>query len=116
MEAFIMIIRQDYIDHLSRFKDIKIIKILVGIRRCDKSTILDMYIDVLVEKYKVSGENIYKQTYTSKELPLNYNADDMLKDIIERIKDKGHLYLLLDEIQEVDGWEKLLIVYLKVMM
>lgn len=101
-----MIIRQDYIDHLLRFKDIKIIKILVGVRRCGKSTILDMYKDVLVEKYKVSSENIYKQTYTSKELPLNYNADDMFKDIKERIKNKGHLYLLLDEIQEVDGWEK----------
>lgn len=98
--------RSDYINQLLKFKDANIIKILVGIRRCGKSTVLNMYKDILINDYKISKENIFQKKYTSKELPENYNADDMYKDIKEIIKGKGHCYLLLDEVQEVNGWEK----------
>ena len=89
-----------------KFKDVHIIKILAGIRRCGKSTVLDMYKDVLVEDYNIPGENIFQKRYTSQDLPDNYCADDMYKDIKEAIEGKGHCYLLLDEVQEVDNWEK----------
>lgn len=101
-----MIKRPDYINKLLKFKDVHIIKILAGIRRCGKSTVLDMYKDVLVEDYNISGENIIQKRYTSQDLPDNYCADDMYKDIKEAIEDKGHCYLLLDEVQEVENWEK----------
>ena len=48
-----MIKRPDYINKLLKFKDVHIIKILAGIRRCGKSTVLDMYKDVLVEDYNI---------------------------------------------------------------
>lgn len=101
-----MIKRPDYINKLLKFKDVHIIKILAGIRRCGKSTVLDMYKDVLVADYNIPGENIIQKRYTSQDLPDNYCADDMYKDIKEAIEGKGHCYLLLDEVQEVDNWEK----------
>ncbi len=101
-----MIKRPDYINKLLKFKDVHIIKILAGIRRCGKSTVLDMYKEVLVEEYNVSMENIFQKRYTTQELPDNYSADDMYKDIKSTVEGKGHCYLLLDEVQEVDNWER----------
>ena len=101
-----MIKRPDYINKLLKFKDVHIIKILAGIRRCGKSTVLDMYKEILVEEYNVSMENIFQKRYTTQELSDNYSAGDMYKDIKEAIEGKGHCYLLLDEVQEVDNWEK----------
>lgn len=98
--------RPDYINRLLKFKDANIIKIIAGIRRCGKSTVLNMYKDILINEYKILKENIFQKKYTSKELYENYNADDMYRDIKETIKGKGHCYLLLDEVQEVNGWEK----------
>lgn len=101
-----MIKRPDYINKLLKFKDVHIIKILAGIRRCGKSTVLDMYRDVLFGDYNVPSENIFQKRYTTQELPDSYSADDMYKDIKGAIEGKGHCYLLLDEVQEVDNWEK----------
>ena len=101
-----MIIRPDYINRLLKFKDVNLIKILAGVRRSGKSTILDMYKDVLVKEQGVALSNVFQKKYTSWELPVGYNADDMYKDIKEAINGKGRCYLLLDEVQEVEGWEK----------
>lgn len=101
-----MIRRPDYINRLLKFKDANIIKILVGIRRCGKSTVLDMYKDILIKEYNISKENIFQKKYTTMELSDNYNADDMYKEIKDAIVGKGHCYLLLDEVQEIEGWEK----------
>ena len=43
------IFRKDYIDILNNFKDQQIIKVITGIRRCGKSTLLEMYQDYLME-------------------------------------------------------------------
>ncbi len=101
-----MVQRPDYINRLLKFKDANIIKILAGIRRCGKSTVLDMYKDILVKEFEISTDNIFQKKYTTKELPENYNADDMYRDIKAVIDGKGHCFLLLDEVQEIDGWEK----------
>lgn len=101
-----MIQRPDYINKLLKFKDVHIIKILAGIRRCGKSTVLDMYRDVLVEKYNIPIENIFQKRYTTQELPDNFSADDMYKEIKGAVECKGRCYLLLDEVQEIDNWEK----------
>lgn len=101
-----MIKRPDYINRLLKFKDVELIKILAGVRRSGKSTILDMYKDVLTKEQGVALSNVFQKKYTSQELPAGYNADDMYKDIKEAIDGKGRCYLLLDEVQEVEGWEK----------
>lgn len=101
-----MIKRPSYINKLLKFKDTDIIKILAGIRRCGKSTVLDMYRDVLTEEYNIPRDNIIQKNYTSMELSNTYDVDDMYRDIKASIEGRGHCYLLLDEVQEIDGWEK----------
>ncbi len=78
-----MIQRPEYINRLLKFKDANIIKILVGVRRCGKSTVLDMYKDVLINEYNISKENIVKKRYKTMEFFDDYDANDMYKDIKE---------------------------------
>lgn len=78
-----MIQRPDYINRLLKFKDTNIIKILVGVRRCGKSTVLDMYKDVLIDEYNISKENIVQERYKTMEFFDDYDANDMYKDIKE---------------------------------
>ena len=42
-----MIMRQEYLDSLIRFRDKKLIKVITGIRRCGKSTLLELFRDYL---------------------------------------------------------------------
>ncbi len=100
-----MIIRPHYMKMLKTYRDIPLVKILAGVRRCGKSTILEM----LHNDLKSSGipeDHIIFERYTSE-----YVDDDMtdrgMHDVIkEKMADKDRYYILLDEVQEIDGWEK----------
>lgn len=95
-----------YMDILNRFKDSHIIKILCGVRRAGKSKILELYAREL-RKLDIEGNQIVSRRYTSMELPDNFSARDMYEDLKSavQVSDK-RCYLFLDEVQEVDGWEK----------
>lgn len=100
-----MIKRQLYIDKLKNFKDLQLIKILSGIRRCGKSTILEMFSEEL-SKTGVPQEHIIRRNYSDPNENYNMTYKDMFDDIRGEIKDGERHYLLLDEIQEIDGWER----------
>ena len=100
-----MIIRPDYIHAITPFIDQPLVKILAGIRRCGKSTIFEM----LAEEFRRRGipdENIIQKRYTEMDIPEDISAADMYAELLGRIQGKGRCYLLLDEIQEVKGWER----------
>lgn len=100
-----MIIRTRYLDILKTYRDIPLVKILSGIRRCGKSTILDMLEKDLLES-GVSADHIIHLRYTSEELDDSMTAKLMYWDIKEKMTDNNRYYLLLDEVQEVSNWEK----------
>ena len=100
-----MIIRTRYLDILKTYRDIPLVKILSGIRRCGKSTILDMLEKDLLES-GVSADHIIHLRYTSEELDDSMTAKLMYRDIKEKMTDNNRYYLLLDEVQEVSNWEK----------
>lgn len=100
-----MIIRPDYIEAIKPFIDVPLVKILTGVRRCGKSTILAMMAEEL-EKRGISKENIIERRYNEMEFDDSITAKDMYNDLKDAIQGKGKFYLFLDEIQEVDGWEK----------
>ena len=85
--------------------DAPIIKILAGIRRCGKSTILEMLHKELISK-GIDESNIICKRYTSFEIDDCYTAKDMYNDIKKEMINDNKYYLLLDEVQEIDGWEK----------
>ncbi len=99
-----MIIRQQYLSQIRAFYEEDLIKVLVGIRRCGKSTVLKQIKDELLTS-GINENNIISMNfedygfykYKDKDLFYNYLLDKMQND------DK--YYFLLDEIQEVEGWE-----------
>ena len=99
-----MILRPDYINAIEPFIDSPIVKILAGVRRCGKSTILEMVSDELIKR-GVSKENIIERRY-NEIIYEDYFAKDMYSDLKKEIAGKGRCYLLLDELQEIKGWEK----------
>ena len=97
-----------FIENLKKFKDEEIIKILCGVRRSGKSTILKMFREELLSM-GVKQNNIVERLYSSMEYENGYNAAQMNVDLLNAIKsaDKEEkIYLLLDEVQEVENWEK----------
>ena len=100
-----MIYRPDYMEKIKVFKDKPLVKILTGVRRCGKSTILQMLKEELVRD-GVPAENIIEKRYTDMDIPENISAKQMYDELIGTIGEKEHCYLLLDEIQEVPGWER----------
>ena len=100
-----MIIRPNYMNTLRTYRDAPIVKILAGIRRCGKSTILDMLRDDLLES-GVASDHIISMRYTSEDFDDGMTDKDMYNGIKVKMTDKGRYYLLLDEVQEVEGWEK----------
>ena len=100
-----MIVRPYYLDILKTYRDVPLVKILAGIRRCGKSTILAMLKDDLLGS-GIAADHVIHLRYTSEELDEGMTAKQMYRDIKEKMTDSERYYLLLDEVQEVDGWEK----------
>ena len=100
-----MIIRQRYLNMLKIYRDVPLVKILAGIRRCGKSTILEMLRDDLL-KSGIDADHIISMRYTSEDYDDGMTDKDMYQGIKERMTGDGRCYLLLDEVQEIAGWEK----------
>ena len=100
-----MIIRPHYMKMLKTYRDVPLVKILAGVRRCGKSTILEMLRDDL-KKDGVPDDHIIFARYTSEDMNEGMTDREMYSSIKEKMTDEGKYYILLDEVQEVDGWEK----------
>lgn len=108
MKDELELFRQIFIENLKKFKDEKIIKILCGVRRCGKSTILKTYKNELIT-LGIKPQNIIEKLYSSMEFETDFDAQKMHADILSAIEksDKSQkIYLLLDEVQEIENWEK----------
>lgn len=100
-----MIIRRQYVDTLRKYRDMLLVKVLAGIRRCGKSTILEMLEQDLLAS-GVAADHIISMRYTSLDFSDGMTERDMYNGIRDRMTDEGRYYLLLDEVQEIEGWEK----------
>lgn len=100
-----MIDRPAYADKIMDFSDTPLVKILTGVRRSGKSTILKMIERRLTEERGVQREQIVSRRYDSMSLD-GFTARDMFADLESRVLPDRRTYLFLDEVQEVEGWEK----------
>lgn len=99
-----MLKRDKYLDQLIEVKDLNLIKVITGVRRCGKNTLLLQYKDYLLEN-GIKDSDILYMSFESAEW---YEIKDY-KDLYNYIKSKYHdkkIYLLLDEVQNVEDWEK----------
>lgn len=99
-----MIYRPDYINAIAPFIDKPLVKILAGVRRSGKSTIFEMLRQEFIRR-GVSEDCIVSRRYTEMAFA-DLTTQAMYDDIRAAIEGKGHCYLLLDEVQEIDGWER----------
>lgn len=100
-----MINRPDYIHAIQPFIDKPLVKILAGVRRCGKSTIFEMLKEELISR-GIPEDHIIQKNYTEMDIPENITAKQMYQELLSSMDGKGHCYLLMDEIQEVNGWER----------
>lgn len=101
------IFRDKYIEKIKKFIDKPIVKILTGMRRVGKSTILNIIKDQVLKD--VPDENKIYMNFESFEF-FDINNADLLKDYLdEKLKNKkGRVYFFFDEIQLVEDWEKVI--------
>lgn len=103
-----MLLREKYLSNIRGFYDSNLIKILVGIRRCGKSVILNQIVEELKEKRKVDEEHIIFINFEFIEFEELLDYKKLNKYIKGKIKDNKIYYLFLDEIQNVDNFEKVI--------
>jgi len=102
-----MIKREIYLSQLRELKDVQIIKVIAGVRRCGKSTLLELFRNELLSE-GVPASNI--QHYNLEE-PENTEFEhwrDFYFHIKNSLSDNGMNYVFLDEIQMLDNFERLL--------
>ena len=102
-----MIIREEYLNKLKVLKDKNIIKIVTGIRRCGKSTLLLQFRDWLIE-HGVKKSQIILINFEDLEYEDLTDYKSLHKYIKERLKKNVKTYIFLDEIQNVDKFPKVL--------
>lgn len=100
-----MIYRPMYMDKIMAYVDTPFVKILTGVRRCGKSTILKMIMEKLKAERNVPVERIISCRFDSMEYE-DMTAKQMYAQLKEQLLPDGKTYLFLDEVQEIKGWEK----------
>ncbi|MDO5150725.1 MAG: ATP-binding protein [Oscillospiraceae bacterium] len=100
-----MIYRKTYMDKIIPFIDTPFVKILTGVRRCGKSTVMEMIKEELLQR-GISKENIISYRFDSLENEEIDTASKLYKEIKRQVRKDKKMYIFLDEIQEVKDWEK----------
>ena len=99
-----MIYRPSYVDKIMAYVDTPFVKILTGVRRCGKSTILKMIMSKLRER-GIPESRIVSYCFDSMEYE-DMTAKQMYSELKSCVSPEGKTYFFLDEMQEIKGWEK----------
>ena len=100
-----MVQRREYLQQLKVWKDEKVIKVVTGIRRCGKSTLLQQFQTYLKEN-GVAEEQIISINFEELEFEHLLSYRELYSYIKERLRDGKMTYIFLDEIQKVASFEK----------
>lgn len=95
--------RNGYLNKLLAFKDTEPVKIITGIRRCGKSSLLKLMIKYL-QKQGIEDTQILAMNFESMAFK-NMTAQEFYSYVKEHINTKKRTYLFFDELQRIDGWE-----------
>lgn len=100
-----MIYRPIYVEKIMAYTDTPFVKILTGVRRCGKSTILKMIMEKLRTERGIAEEQIVIYRFDSMEYE-DMTAKQMYQELKSRLYPNGRTYFFLDEMQEITDWEK----------
>jgi predicted AAA+ superfamily ATPase len=100
-----MIERQVYMQKLKNLKDMQIIKVITGIRRCGKSTLLLMF-QAFLKNNGVKSENIISINFEDMTFAHLQDYMELYQYIISKTNDSERFYIFLDEVQNVENFQK----------
>ncbi len=103
--VFFMVERKEYLEQLIRWKDEQVIKVVTGIRRCGKSTLLQQFQDYLLEHGTEPGQ-ILSLNFEQLEYEELLDYHTLHAYLLDRLCADGMTYIFLDEVQNVSGFEK----------
>jgi predicted AAA+ superfamily ATPase len=101
-----MIERRLYLNRLKQLKDQNLIKVITGIRRCGKSTLLEAFVNELL-KEGVATKNIIFLNFEERENLHLTNWTTLYDEIIEKVNPNNKYYIFLDEVQLINDFERL---------
>ena len=101
-----MIERGLYLNRLKQLKDQNVIKVITGIRRCGKSTLLEAFMNELL-KDGVASENIIFLNFEERENLHLTNWTALYDEIIAKVNSTDTYYIFLDEVQLINDFERL---------
>ena len=99
-----MINREIYMNKLLAYKNTEFIKVITGIRRCGKSSLLKLFMEKLLEDNP--NTNVIYMNFESFKFDNIVNYRDMYNEISKKIRLTERNYILLDELQRIEEWEK----------
>lgn len=100
-----MINRPLYTEKIMVYTDTPFVKVLTGVRRCGKSTILKMIMEKLQNERGISADQIVFMRFDSMEYE-DMTAKQMFEAVKAKLSENKKTYFFLDEVQEIEGWEK----------
>lgn len=100
-----MVQRKEYLDKLISWKDEQVIKVVTGIRRCGKSTLLELYREYL-RRSGVSDKQIVTVNFEDLENEWLLDYKVLYDYLVKQLCSGEKTYIFLDEVQKVDGFEK----------
>ena len=100
-----MINRPLYTERIMAYTDTPFVKVLTGVRRCGKSTILKMIMEKLQTERGISADQIVSMRFDSMEYE-DMTAKQMFEAVKAKLSENKKTYVFLDEVQEIKGWEK----------
>ncbi|WP_444208647.1 ATP-binding protein [Dialister succinatiphilus] len=104
LESALLIERKDYVNRILSFRDQEPVKIITGIRRCGKSSVMRLVIRRLLHDHVKPEQIIYMQFES-----MSFNGmslQELYQYVKQRCRTGEKMYIFLDEPQLVEGWEK----------
>lgn len=96
--------RPQYLSKLVAAQDNSLIKVITGMRRCGKSSLLTLFRQHLLQQ-GIAEDHIIMMNLESFQYS-SFTFEDLHNAIADRMQQDDHYYLLLDEVQLVDKWER----------
>ncbi|MDR0849527.1 MAG: ATP-binding protein, partial [Propionibacteriaceae bacterium] len=101
-----MIERTAYLDWLDRWRDRDVIKVITGVRRCGKSTLLEQYRDRLRAEGIPSERMVFLDLESFDNREVAASKDSLYQHVMNLVPPTGRTYVFIDEVQQVPEFEK----------
>ena len=99
--------RKNYIQQLEKLKDEHIIKVVTGLRRSGKSTLLEIFAKQIIDS-GVPANKVQQYNFEKPIFPEKYTWFDIYKDILSKTDKENMNYIFLDEPQQISEFERLI--------